>query len=183
MVHGRSNTCRSARIDCTMEKINARANAPYPLVATTRDLHDARILQELYGGRSSETTAIMQYCYQSYVLDKTDPSLAALLLAIAKVEMEHHELLGKAIFGCGKPPLIASNSCFWSASAVDWSEDAVNILERDIYDEKHAVVAYERAAKMLHSPSLSALMLRIAEDEQLHVKLLTDALTSLTQNR
>ena len=82
-------------------------------------------------------------------------------------------------FGCGKPPLIASNCCFWSASAVDWSEDAVNVLERDIADETRAVQAYERAAKLVRSPSLSALLVRIAEDERLHVTLLTDALKTV----
>lgn len=169
----------AVRIDCTMEKLIAYINAPYPLTAPRRDLHDARLLQDLYGGRASETTAIIQYCFQSYVLRPTRPELADLLITIAKVEMRHHELLGQAIFGCGKPPLVASNCCFWSASAVDWSEDAVNILERDIADETRAAQAYERTAKLLHSPSLAALLVRVAEDERLHVALLTDALSRL----
>ena len=159
-----------------MEKLIASINAPYPLTAPKRDIRDARLLQDLFGGRASETTAIMQYCFQSYVLRSARPGLADLLVAIAKVEMHHHELLGEAIFGCGKPPLIASNCCFWSASAVDWSEDAVNVLERDIADETRAV----RAAKLVRSPSLSALLVRIAEDERLHVTLLTDALKTVT---
>lgn len=163
-----------------MEKLIASINAPYPLTAPKRDIRDARLLQDLFGGRASETTAIMQYCFQSYVLRSARPDLADLLIAIAKVEMHHHELLGEAIFGCGKPPLIASNCCFWSASAVDWSEDAVNVLERDIADETRAVQAYERAAKLVRSPSLSALLVRIAEDERLHVTLLTDALKTVT---
>ena len=162
-----------------MEKLIAYINAPYPLTAPKRDIRDARMLQDLYGGRASETTAIIQYCFQSYVLRPTRPELADLLIAIAKVEMRHHELLGQAIFGCGKPPLVASNCCFWSASAVDWSEDAVNILERDIADETRAAQAYERTAKLLHSPSLAALLMRVAEDERLHVALLTDALSRL----
>ena len=159
-----------------MTPIDARVNAPYPFAAPRRDLHDARLLQDLYGGRASETTAIVQYCFQSYVLRPTAPDLADLFAAIAKVEMRHHELLGEAIFGCGKPPLVASDCCFWSASAVDWSEGAIDVLERDIADESRAAAIYERTAKLLHSPSLSSLMLRIAEDEKLHVNLLTTAL-------
>lgn len=164
-----------------MEKIIAYINAPYPLTAPKRDLRDARLLQDLFGGRASETTAIMQYCFQSYVLRSARPGLSDLLTAIAKVEMHHHALLGGAIFDCGKPPLIASNCCFWSASAVDWSEEPVNVLERDIEDETRAVRSYERAAKLVRSPSLSALLLRIAEDERLHITLLTEALTALKE--
>lgn len=156
-----------------MSKTSARCAAPYPLFAAARrDLYDARILQGLYAGRESETTAIMQYCFQSYVLGDTE--LSRLLSDIARTEMLHHRLLGRAIAALGKPPMIASETCFWSGSAVDHSESAVNILERDIEDEKRACAAYMRAAKLVHSPSLAALLTRIADDERLHAQLLTE---------
>lgn len=164
-----------------MNEHAASAKTPYPFFAVARrDMHDARLLQDAYGGRESETTAILQYAYQSYVLERSDPELSGLLKRIAIAEMKHHELLGEAIWLNGKSPLIASNTCFWSGSAVDYSEDPVNMLEKDIADEKQAIKNYERIAAMLHNPSCSALVLRIVEDEKVHVKLLTEALEKLT---
>ena len=98
------------------------SSAPYPELAVySVSRRDVLALTDDYAGRESETTAIMQYAYQSYILKEKYPDLSYVLENIAKVEMLHHELLAEAIVASGGDPIIAGRHCFWSGSTVDYS--------------------------------------------------------------
>lgn len=153
---------------------------PYPeLTVYENNPHDVFALMPDYGGRESETTAIMQYSYQHYILKEHYPEVAYNLENIAISEMRHHELLANAIVQSGGDPIIAGNHCFWSGSSVNYVCDVCDILKANIAAEKGAIVNYKRTITKLCNKSIIALIRRIIEDEELHIRLFTQMLDEL----
>lgn len=145
---------------------------PYPTVDPAISPADARLLQENYGGKESETTAILQYMYQHYQLGAQNrPAFYDAIQRVAVVEMHHHELLGKAIVACGGAPMIGGNSCFWSGSSICYVKNARQMLQADIAGEERAIAGYRRTAALTRNPQIAALASRIIEDEELHLKI------------
>lgn len=145
---------------------------PYPeltVYSVSRD--DVIALTDVYAGRESETTAIMQYSYQSYILKEKYPDVAKVLEQIAIVEMTHHEMLAEAIIESGGDPVIAGRHCFWSGSTVNYAEDLCTILKANLQGELTAIANYKRTIAALSNKSIAALIERIILDEELHVKI------------
>lgn len=149
------------------------SDAPYPELAVySVSRRDVLALTDDYAGRESETTAIMQYAYQSYILKEKYPDLSYVLENIAKVEMLHHELLAEAIVASGGDPIIAGRHCFWSGSTVDYSQSVCAILKIDLAGELGAIANYKRTITALTNKSIIALIERIILDEEEHVRIL-----------
>ena len=149
------------------------SDAPYPELAVySKSRRDVIALTDDYAGRESETTAIMQYAYQSYILKEKYPDLSLVLENIAKVEMLHHELLAEAIVQSGGDPVIAGRHCFWSGSAVNYVQDVCAILKADLEGELGAIANYKRTIAALENKSVISLIERIILDEEEHVKIL-----------
>lgn len=145
---------------------------PYPdLKIYSVSRGDVLALTDDYAGRDSETTAIMQYAYQSYILKEKYPDLALVLEKIAVVEMKHHELLAEAIVQNGGDPLIAGRHCFWSGSAVNYSQKVCDVLKADLAGELGAIENYRRTVASLSNKSIIALIERIILDEEIHVRI------------
>lgn len=145
---------------------------PYPELAVySVSRGDVIALTDDYAGRESETTAIMQYSYQSYILKEKYPDVAKVLEEIAIVEMTHHEMLAEAIIESGGDPVIAGRHCFWSGSTVNYAEDLYTILKADLQGELTAIANYKRTIAALSNKSIAALIERIILDEELHVKI------------
>lgn len=78
--------------------LSVRKDLPYPEpVIPYPNPVEAKKLMNDYGGRDSETTAILQYVYQSYVLSRDFPEFSKKLQEIAACEMKHQKILGTAI--------------------------------------------------------------------------------------
>lgn len=148
------------------------SDLPYPeLTVYSVSRGDVIALTDDYAGRESETTAIMQYSYQSYILKEKYPDVAKVLEQIAIVEMTHHEMLAEAIIESGGDPVIAGRHCFWSGSTVNYAEDLCTILKADLQGELTAIANYKRTIAALSNKSIAALIERIILDEELHVKI------------
>ena len=148
------------------------SDTPYPELAVySVSRRDVLALTDDYAGRESETTAIMQYAYQSYILKEKYPDLSYVLENIAKVEMLHHELLAEAIVASGGDPIIAGRHCFWSGSTVDYSQGVCAILKIDLAGELGAIANYKRTITALTNKSIIALIERIILDEKEHVRI------------
>lgn len=148
------------------------SDLPYPELAIySFSRGDVLALTDDYAGRDSETTAIMQYAYQSYILKEKHPDLARVLEKIAVVEMSHHEMLAEAIVQSGGDPVIAGRHCFWSGSAVNYSQNVCEILKADLAGEKGAIANYRRTISALTNKSVIALIERIILDEEVHVRI------------
>lgn len=148
------------------------SDLPYPdLKIYSRSRGDVLALTDDYAGRESETTAIMQYAYQSYILKEKYPDVARVLEQIAVVEMSHHEMLAEAIIQSGGDPIIAGRHCFWSGSSVNYAGNVCEILEADLAGELGAIATYKRTISALTNKSVIALIERIILDEEVHVKI------------
>lgn len=148
------------------------SDLPYPdLRIYSRSRTDVLALTDDYAGRESETTAIMQYAYQSYILKEKFPELSLVLEKIAVVEMSHHEMLAEAIVQSGGDPVIAGRHCFWSGSSVNYAGNVCDILKADLEGELGAIRNYKRTIAALENKSIIELIERIIVDEEIHVKI------------
>lgn len=164
-----------------MTKCKFKADMPYPdTKILTPSMYEIRLLMPVYGGRESETTAIFNYVYQSYVLNEQYPDIADCLLHIGITEMEHHEMLGKAITMLGGTPYIGGNHSYWQGSYANYSKDLKTILQNDIADEKQAIRDYKDIVHTSKMPEIVVMVERIIEDEKVHIETLTGILESLS---
>ena len=164
-----------------MADIKFTAGKEYPeIVRAKPDERVVRLLYELRSGLESELTATLQYIYQHQVLSQCNKEVAYILEKISLVEMHHIELLGEAIiaFG-GKPCYINSEGCDYNSSSVAYYTDLKSILQKDIEDEQNAVRAYRNTAQLVDNESLQALLYTIADDECVHIKILSALLDDM----
>lgn len=154
-----------------------RANEKYPEpMVEAPNLKYASLLKEDYCGLTSETTAVMLYTYQHISSDKRWKEYANLLHQISIVEMFHLELLGETII------LLGGNADYsirdyqdeinipWTSSYIATTTDLKRMLEIDIASEVKAIKQYEKHLIEIDDHYIQNLLLRIIEDEKLHVK-------------
>lgn len=168
-----------------MPKIELVNPNPYPeIVDATNNKEVVKLLYDLYANSESELGAILTYSYQHIVLKNTNAEVAELLGKIGIVEMHHIELLGNAIikFG-GLPYYINSANEHFSTKSVFYCTNILHILKNDILQERMAVQAYTKTAQIVQNASLKALLLRIAQDEELHIKALENAYHNQLKNQ
>ena len=161
--------------------INFTAGREYPeIVGAEPNEYYVRLLYNLRSSCESELTAILQYLYQHDVLKDSNKEVSYIIEEISLVEMHHMGLLGEAIvaFG-GKPCYINSNNENFNSCCVAYYTNIKQILEKNIMDEKNAVEAYRHTASLVDNESLKNLLLTIAEDECVHIKIFQSLLDDL----
>lgn len=158
-----------------------QSDKPYPeIVASCPNEYIVKMLSNLYSGRNSELSAILQYAFQHSVLKQNNDEIAYILERISIVEMHHLELLANAIVAFGGLPCYEDgNGQTFCADGVCYYTNLACILEKSLQDERDAVNAYIRTANCVQNVSLRALLLRLAEDEQIHADILNSLLCDL----
>lgn len=157
---------------------------PFPTAnEITPDAFSLRIISPAYATPSGELNAILQYVYHSFFFNKGGyAEIADTLESIAIAEMIHLKLLGETVLALGAAPVYTqyppSSFNFYSTKYVAYSCKLKYMLEDDIRGEKQAIRAYENMLCKLKNPQVRAIIERILEDEKLHLKTLTDILTS-----
>jgi len=147
-----------------------RDAAPYPQVGGPADADTVDMLKRDYAGSAGELSGITQYVYQS-VAAGGEEAFANALLQIAIVEMMHLDMLGDAIAALGGDPRFCDDrQRYWSAADIDYSRDFENMLRANIQAEETAIANYRQHAFDTHNRSVRDLLLRIAEDEKLHLR-------------
>ncbi|MDN5348143.1 MAG: hypothetical protein PWP65_1707 [Clostridia bacterium] len=152
------------------------APGPYPPVRVKgKNLDYARILMDDYAGFVSELTAITQYLHHHLTI--ANDEVSRLLENISLVEMRHLEMLGRTIVLLGGDPRYEnSGRSAWNGNYVMY--DTGNMcrqLEDDIAAERAAIANYRNHINMIDDPYIQAMLERIIQDEELHLKLLTEA--------
>lgn len=155
-------------------------SAPYPEVTGAKDPETVALIKEDYAGVTSELTAITSYIYQNITSDE-DPSFASAILQIALVEMTHLDMLGDAIMTLGGNPSFGNGKHFWQASSVDYANTIPAMLKSDIASETKAIENYQKHAAATKNPSVRTLLLRIVEDEKLHLRFFNETLAKMTK--
>ena len=129
----------------------------------------AAILQNLYAGCESETTAVLGYIFDSYITKNKEKEIAKLFIDIAIVEMEHHSKLADAIVKLGGTPYYCnSQGMAFSIKCVNQSTNLKQILLKSIDAEERAIQGYQKAKQAIDNESIQQLLNRIIEDEKLH---------------
>ena len=147
-------------------------NNGYPELTGQFTMSDARILAPLYSGREGETTAVMQYIYNSYIVGGSQ--IAKTMHTIAVQEMRHHALLGEAIVKCGGNPIIGDYLGWWSGRYLSYNRDTAKMIDEAIRAEEYAIAAYYRACAKLDNESLKELIRAIIRDEEIHIVMLNN---------
>ena len=150
-----------------------------------QDLRSARIIAPAYAGLKGELTATLQYTYNTYYLEN-DKETQDLFRAISLTEMEHFELLGKAIKSLGVDPVITQMPPFrfnpYTSQAVNYSTNIHKVLLDAITGELNAIADYEAMLEKLTNEKVSALITRIILDERLHVVALKEQLEKISKH-
>lgn len=152
--------------------------SPYPPIKVSRkNLCYANMLYPAIRAQESEMTASTTYLYQHWVLTDRFSDLGKTLLAISKVEMFHLYTVGELIIQLGGDPRFANNVCeCWNADAIDYCQEVHHILAENIASEEGAAAFYQRTAKEINDPCISAVLNRLALDEILHAKIFREFL-------
>ncbi len=163
------------------DKVPVTAGLPYPpLAVVEQNPHYARILMEDTGGPQGELTATCQYLYDDWCLEPDHAHIADTLKRIAEVEMHHLDLLSRLILMLGGDPRYqlfdGETPVPWTSGMILYSTDPTHILRYNIYLEECAVKAYRSQAARIEDPNVSAMLLRIALDEQVHAGVLKELL-------
>lgn len=161
-------------------------DAPYPsLDSLCPDPCSARIISAAYATPSGELNAILQYIYHSFNFAHCgNKAVAETLVGIALAEMKHLDLLGEALINLGASPVYTfqppAQFNFYSTKFVAYSRSLVNMIEDDIMGEKYAIYGYEKMLCRLKNGTLKALIVRIIDDEKLHLAELKRILDGLS---
>lgn len=152
-----------------------KVDKEYPsLDGIKEDYKTLRVISPAYAGGRGELTAVLQYVYQSILLERLGKKeMSKTVLSIAITEMHHLELLGSAITLLGAPP--AFTAClpypigYYSASNVNYAKTPCEMIEADIAAESNAIEDYRKILIRISNEPLAALIERIIEDEELHL--------------
>ncbi|OAT81756.1 ferritin-like domain-containing protein [Desulfotomaculum copahuensis] len=151
--------------------------APYPEVrVVAQNPYYAQLLLEDYAGTVSEFSAISQYLYHHFVLERHYKDAADLLSCISLVEMHHMELLAKTIIKLGADPRLrtvnnAHMDKYWNASFVFYGVSLCDRISSDIASEWAAIENYRKHQQLIDDPGIKQLLGRIILDELHHIDL------------
>lgn len=143
---------------------------------TEECLPDALLLQEDYAAKSSETTAVLTYIYQSYIIEPFDKGISTALERIAIQEMHHHSALGNMIVALGGNPIIGARNRFWSGGYVNYSKNPTDMILLNIKAEEIAIADYYLTIARLKTESIKEVIHKIIADERAHIETFTEIL-------
>jgi len=154
--------------------MNCKSNKPYPEIKVEKKSKQiANILSHIYASNESELTVILQYSYQTFILE--EEKIKKILKDIAEVEMHHLKILGELIYKLGQMPMyIDSKYCkenYWNADYVYYDMDLKTILDVNIASEKTNIRNYQLALTVIEDKYIENILKRILEDEYIHLEI------------
>lgn len=168
-----------------MQNSKYAVDKPYPSLENIKpNAKDARILLQDYAGLVSELTATTQYVYHQMMVKNQDlKSISDAILGIAIIEMRHLNILGDTIIKLGADPKFMNpipQTCnknkWWTGGLVCYLKQVEEILKEDIEYEIKTIINYEKHAKEVSQSAVADVLLRIVEDEKLHIEIFTNLL-------
>ncbi len=162
---------------------NVSLNIPYPTLDGVRaDKRTVALVRRAYVGRHGELKAVLQYFYHYLYFNKLGcVEVAKIILGIAQCEMRHLEILGQLLTALGDDPVFSPVSPWGTTcdfvSGISYSKTAQKMIMDDISSEMASVCEYESIIERIKDERVQAVLKRITLDEQLHIKVLKDALS------
>ncbi len=147
------------------------------LQSVGEDMKTLRIVTKSYAGREGELTSVLQYVYQSIVLNQRgENELSLLLQRLASDEMRHLQIIGSLITHLGAPPMFTV--CppypvgYYSASCVNYTKDTVEMIAADVAAEENSVNSYAAMIEEMENPAAADVILAVLKEEKEHLDLL-----------
>lgn len=163
------------------ESFNPTLEIPIPKIeVSSKNPELAYKLLQVYAGNVSELTAINQYSFQSFYLNKYK-DLSKILEQIAEVEMGHLKILAELICALGLIPYYVTYNCSykaipWNADYVDYTTDYRNMLLSNINSEVTAIKDYNKLISETNDPNVKDILNRIIMDEERHLEIFGELL-------
>lgn len=163
-----------------------KINKPYPKieVSAPNETYGLMILDNV-GGMNSEISAISQYLYDHAITGQKFLELKKTFLNISMVEMHHLDIFMELSLKLGMDPRLWSchddQRIYWSPSYLNYPNHLVDVLHYAIENECQAINKYMYQAQIIKDANIVAILERIIEDEQLHVKILKQWETKLVR--
>ena len=158
---------------------------PYPSTDTlTTDVRSGQIISFAYATLRGELTATLQYVYHHFYFGEIEETDAEILMAIAKAEMIHIDILGTAMLKLGVSPKyvqVPNTTNYYSTCTVSQSTTPQKMLMDDIQGEMNAIADYQKMLFILKNEQVEAIIQRIILDEQLHLEKLKEMLTKYSK--
>lgn len=131
----------------------------------------------------SELTAVMQYLYEGWVMDAAHEQAARDMHRIAMVEMHHLNIFAQLVRLLGGDPTYTVSfrrgRRVWEGTMVSPCKNFYHMMQSNLLAEQETIDRYRRQAAMIQDAGVSALLLRIIEDERMHVQIFRSYLDEL----
>lgn len=151
---------------------------PYPPIETeSKNTRYARAMLSNMGGQNSEMTAVGMYFYNHLVTHPNLKEISEVYHKISMEEMRHLEIFGQLAVQLGADPRLWEHQRgYWTPNYISYQQDVKIILKTSISSELNTITKYEKQIKIIEDRNIKAILLRIIEDEQKHVKLFEELL-------
>ena len=159
--------------------IFSHSSLPYP--ETDGIMRDPSLISSIAAARLSELGDISDYIYFGLMLDGSYPGLSELFEKMAMTEMRHFGILGKMIICLGGDPAVRtrhSNPFYGKPERIDCPA-VKRIVSGALESEQAAMKNYLKLAASTSDKAASALLERIAADEEHHARMLSRALEDM----
>lgn len=157
--------------------IPCQSTAPYPPVRVERlNLRYARAMLDNLGGNLSEMSAVSRYFYDHLATLRYE-QIADAFHRISIVEMHHLEIFGKLAMQLGEDPRLwaqcGNQKTYWSPAYNTYSGRLPELLNESIQKERGTIEKYLKQMEWIADPNIQENLMRIIEDERIHVEVLS----------
>lgn len=153
------------------------ATIPYPPIEVAgKNRNYAAILSRDMASSQGEITAITQYLWNSWRWESGYSEMVEVFREIAMVEMHHLDILGKLIILLGGNPAFRAvfprQQIAWNGTMVQQGQTIQTALRENLRSEQIAADNYRKHAMVIQDSLVSDMLLRLALDEDIHIKIL-----------
>lgn len=157
-----------------------RAEGPYPEVRVEgKHRQYGQAILSNVGGGESEMGSVARYLYGVFIQEGR-PEVAECLEGIAVVEMHHLAIFSRLARQLGEDPRLwapfRGRRRYWTPEYLRYPQSLDQFLRYSIDEERGAIQKYRQQALWIRDGGVTANLLRIIADEEVHIEVLTDLL-------
>lgn len=154
-------------------------DAPYPKIKEiTPNLTYGKMILDNVGGMISEMTAISLYLYNNVIASDKYDQIRTAFLQLSITEMRHLDIFSELAFKLGMDPRLWTCTDdyneYWSPSYNNYPNQLDALIENAIIGEQKAIEKYAHQASVINDQKVVAILRRIIQDEELHLKILNN---------
>ena len=166
-------------IPCKMEYM---APGPYPEVrAAGKNWRYGQAMLSNIGAGVSEMSAVARYLYGTFTQGE-QPEVAECLHHIAIVEMRHLDIFSRLACQLGEDPRLwapaRTGRKYWTPEYLRYCHQLDRYLAQALEEERAAIQKYRQQVGWIQDENIVDNLLRIIEDEEVHIQVLTCLLES-----